>query len=73
MERLGIRDLVGRAMIDKKFLTDLVRDPVTMLADYDLSADEKKAIMQAVGRKGNVSDQERARDLQHVMMKRWAT
>jgi hypothetical protein len=73
MERLGIRDLVGRAMIDKKFLTDLVRDPVTMLADYDLTADEKKAIMQAVGRTGNVSDQERARDLQHVMMKRWAT
>ena len=73
MGRLGIRDLVGRAMIDKKFLTDLVRDPVTMLADYDLSADEKKAIMQAVGRKENVSDQERARDLQHVMMKRWAT
>jgi len=73
MERLGIRDLVGRAMIDKKFLTDLVRDPVTMLADYDLSVDEKNAIMQAVGRKGNASDQERARDLQHVMMKRWAT
>jgi hypothetical protein len=73
MERLGIRDLVGRAMIDKKFLTDLVRDPVTMLADYDLSVDERNAIMQAVGRKGNVSDQERARDLQHVMMKRWAT
>jgi hypothetical protein len=73
MERLGIRDLVGRAMIDKKFLTDLVRDPVTMLADYDLTADEKNAIMQAVGRKENVSDQERARDLQHVMMKRWAT
>jgi len=73
MERLGIRDLVGRAMIDKKFLTDLVRDPLTMLADYDLSTDEKNAIMQAVGRKENVSDQERARDLQHVMMKRWAT
>lgn len=73
MERLGIRDLVGRAMIDKKFLTDLVRDPATMLADYDLSAEEKNAIMHAVGRKENVSDQERARDLQHVMMKRWAT
>jgi hypothetical protein len=73
MERLGIRDLVGRAMIDKKFLTDLLRDPVTMLADYDLTADEKNAIMQAVGRKENVSDHERARDLQHVMMKRWAT
>lgn len=73
MERLGIRDLVGRAMIDRKFLADLVRDPVTMLADYDLSVDERNAIMQAVGRTGNVSDVDRARALQNVMMKRWAT
>lgn len=74
MERPGIRDLVGRAMIDRKFLADLVRDPVTMLAEYDLSVDERKAVMQAVGRTGNnVSDLDRARALQNVMMKRWAT
>jgi hypothetical protein len=73
MERPGIRDLVGRAMIDRKFLADLVRDPVTMLAEYDLSVDERNAIMQAVGRTGNVSDLDRARALQNVMMKRWAT
>ena len=73
MERPGIRDLVGRAMIDRKFLADLVRDPVTMLADYDLSVDERTAVMQAVGRTGNVSDLDRARALQNVMMKRWAT
>ena len=73
MERPGIRDLVGRAMIDRKFLADLVRDPSTMLADYDLSVDERNAIMQAVGRTGNVSDLDRARALQNVMMKRWAT
>jgi len=73
MERPGIRDLVGRAMIDRKFLADLVRDPATMLADYDLSVDERNAIMQAVGRTGNVSDLDRARALQNVMMKRWAT
>ena len=73
MERLGIRDLVGRAMIDKKFLADLVRDPVAMLADYDLSVEERNAIMQAVGRTGNASDLDRARALQNVMMKRWAT
>ena len=73
MERPGIRDLVGRAMIDRKFLADLVRDPATMLAEYDLSVDERNAIMQAVGRKGETSDQDRARALQNVMMKRWAT
>ena len=73
MRRPGIRDLVGRAMIDKKFLTDLVRDPLTVLADYELSGEERNAIMQAVGRTGTVSDRDRARALQNVMMKRWAT
>ncbi len=73
MERPGIRDLVGRAMIDKKFFADLVRDPLTVLADYDLNAEEHAAIMQAVGRTGSASDRDRARALQIVLMKRWAT
>jgi hypothetical protein len=73
MERLGIRDLVGRAMIDKTFLADLVRDPSAILADYDLSAEERAAIMQAVGRTANASERDRQRTLQIVLMKRWAT
>jgi len=73
MQRPGISDLVGRAMIDKKFLADLVRDPLTVLADYDLSADERAAIMQAVGRTPTASERDRARALQIVLMKRWAT
>jgi hypothetical protein len=73
MDRPGLRDLVGRAMIDKQFLADLVRDPATMLADYDLNVEERQAVMQAVGRKGTVSDWDHARALQTVMMKRWAT
>ena len=71
MERPGIQDLVGRAMIDKRFLADLVRDPEGVLADYDLSAEERAAIMQAVGRTSSASDPGRA--LQVVLMKRWAT
>jgi hypothetical protein len=73
MGRPGIHDLVGRAMIDREFLADLVRDPATMLAEYDLSAEEKNAIMQAVDRTGTLSDRDRTRALQTVMMKRWAT
>jgi hypothetical protein len=73
MDRPGIRELVGRAMIDKAFLAALVRDPAPMLADYDLSAEERNAIMQAVRRTGTVSDRDRARALHNVMMKRWAT
>jgi hypothetical protein len=73
MGRPGIRDLVGRAMIDKEFLAGLVRDPARTLAEFDLSSEERAAIMQAVGKTGSGSERERARALQVVMMKRWAT
>lgn len=73
MGRPGIRDLVGRAMIDREFLAQLVRDPSSVLAEFDLSADERAAILQAASRQGGESDQERARALQIVLMKRWAT
>ena len=73
MGRLGIRDLVGRLMTDKEFLAELLRDPQSVLAEYELTSEERSAIMQAVGRSGNVSDGERARALQNVMMMRWAT
>lgn len=73
MARMGIRDLVGRVMIDKEFLADLVRDPARVLADYDLTSDERAVIMQAVGRTERTTDRERARALQNALMKRWAT
>jgi hypothetical protein len=73
MARMDIRDLVGRVMIDKQFLADLVRDPATVLADYDLSSEERAVIMQAVGRTDHTTERERARALQNILMKRWAT
>jgi hypothetical protein len=73
MGRPGIRDLVGRAMIDREFLARLVRDPHSVLDDFELSGDERAAILQAAIRKGAESDQDRARALQVVLMKRWAT
>ncbi len=73
MARAGIRDLVGRAMIDKEFIAELARDPGAVLAGYELSAEERAAIMQAVGRTASAPDRERARALQVVLMKRWAT
>jgi hypothetical protein len=73
MERLGIRDLVGRAMIDRDFLAELLRDPHSVLADFDLSAEERAAVIQAVGRATTGSERERGRALQVVLMKRWAT
>lgn len=73
MARPGIRDLVGRAMIDRDFLADLVRDSSRVLAEFELSAEERAAIMQAVGKTGSGNERERARALQVVLMKRWAT
>ncbi len=70
---MGIRDLVGRAMIDREFLSELVRDPQPVLAEFELSADERAAIMRAVRGSSSGSDHERARALQIVLMKRWAT
>ena len=73
MGRPGIRQLIGRAMIDKDFLSELVRDPDRVLVDYDLTGEERAAIMQAAGRNEKLSERERARELQIVLMKRWAT
>jgi hypothetical protein len=69
----GIQDLVGQVMIDKEFLAELVREPARVLAAFDLTADERTAIMQALGSTSHVSERERARALQNVMLKRWAT
>jgi hypothetical protein len=50
-----------------------VRDPAKVLAAFDLTGDEKTAIMHALGSTSHVSDRERARAIQNVMLKRWAT
>lgn len=73
MASKGIQDLVGQVMIDKEFLAELLREPTQVLAGFDLTPDERAAIMQALGSTSNVSDRDRARALQNVMLKRWAT
>lgn len=73
MASKGIQDLVGQVMIDKEFLAELVREPAQVLAGFDLTPDERAAIVQALGSTSNVSDRDRARALQNVMLKRWAT
>ena len=69
----SIQDLVGQVMIDKEFLADLLRDPAQVLASFELTSAERAAIMQALGSTSHVSDRDRARALQNVMLKRWAT
>ena len=68
-----IQDLVGRVMLDREFLSRLARDPDGVLAGYELTADERDVILQALGRGVDASDEELALDLQEAMLKRWAT
>jgi hypothetical protein len=72
MEPQGFRDLVGRIMIDPDFFDELVRDPVTTMAEFTLSADERSTVLLAVGRAGEAPTPERLRAVKAVMMKRWA-
>jgi hypothetical protein len=69
----ALQDLVGRVLIDREFLAGLVRDPDGILAGYELTADERAVIMQALSRAAHVSEDERADVLQSAMLKRWAT
>ena len=73
MGRPGIRELIGRAMIEQEFLAELVRDPETVLAGFDLDPEERSALMRAAGRVGSGSAAERAQAFQSILMKRWAT
>ena len=73
MEQQGIRELVGRVMIDPDFLNELVRSPETVLASYRLSREERAAILQAVQRLGVAPSSRQVRALQAVLVKRWAT
>jgi hypothetical protein len=69
----AIQDLVGRVMIDRDFLADLVRDPDAILSAYELTTEERSVILLAIGRGTHCSEEERAHALELVMLKRWAT
>jgi hypothetical protein len=66
-----IQDLVGRVMLDGEFLARLARDPEGVLAGYELTADERDVIVQALDRAAFEGD--RATVLQDALLKRWAT
>ena len=73
MAEQGLKDLVGRVMIDPDFLQALVRDPHTVLADYQLSPEERTSVLQAIAKLMVTPQSERARTFQTALVKRWAT
>jgi hypothetical protein len=70
---LGIRELIGRAMVDEGFRAALLRDPSAVLADFDLAAEERAAIMKAITQNRDSPHGELSRALHAAVIKRWAT
>jgi hypothetical protein len=69
----GLRELVGRAMIDPDFMADLQRSPDTVLAQFQLSASETEAVRQALVHLAKTPAQTRARELHTALIRRVAT
>ena len=69
----GLRELVGRAMIDPDFLADLQRAPDTVLAQYQLSDDERTTVAQALERLVRTPANQRAHALRTALIRRVAT
>jgi len=66
-------DLVGRAMVDPDFLADLQRTPDAILAQYELSDDERGAVQAALVRLADTPVNQRAVLLRTTLLRRVAT
>jgi hypothetical protein len=66
-------ELVGRVMIDPDFLADLQRAPELILAQYELSDDERTTVLSALARLGQTSANQRASSFRSALIRRVAT
>jgi hypothetical protein len=67
-----LHELIGRAMIDPDFLEDLRRAPELLLAEYELSDDERAAVRQALDRL-DAAPTRRAHEFRNALLRRVAT
>ncbi len=68
-----LSDLVGRAMVDPDFLAELQRAPDAVLDGYELTDEERAAVLTAVGRLGRTPPAERSLVLRDALIRRVAT
>lgn len=66
-------ELIGRAMIDPDFLADLQRSPDTVLAQYELSEDERRTVLNALARLASAPAHQRAQEFRTALIRRVAT
>ena len=69
----GLRELVGRVMIDPDFLVELQRSPNALLAQYELSDDERATIFQALARLAESPVCRRRHDFRNALLRRVST
>jgi hypothetical protein len=66
-------ELVGRVMIDPEFLADLQRAPEPILAQYELTDDERTTVLAALARLRQASTGQRASEFRTALIRRVAT
>jgi hypothetical protein len=69
----GLRELVGRVMIDPDFLAELQREPEPLLAQYQLSDTERATVEQALVRLAKTPASERRHQFRSTLIRRVAT
>jgi hypothetical protein len=68
-----LADLVGRVMTDPEFVTDLQRSPDAVLAAFDLTDDERRAVRDALRRLAGTPAPQHAAALRTALLRRVAT
>jgi hypothetical protein len=69
----GLRELVGRVMIDPEYLAELQRAPESLLAQYELSDSERSIVELALARLAQTPLSERRRQFSNTLISRVAT
>ena len=69
----GLRELIGRAMIDPEFVAELQRSPDVILAQYLLTDDESTAVRQALLRLAQTPRHQRTTEFHSALIRRVAT
>ncbi len=68
-----LRDLIGRVMIDPDFLAELRRAPDALLAQYELTEDERATIFQALARLAATPTGQHRHTFRNALIRRVAT
>jgi hypothetical protein len=69
----GLRELVGRAMIDRDFLAELQRSPDALLAQYELSDEQRATVRRALARLTKTPAGQRRHEFRNTLLRRVAT